>query len=345
MTRGEQGDPGASVVGGRDNGDGTVSFELSDGTFTEPVVLPPGPAGRGIVSVSDPDAESRVTITYTDGSTSTVQAIRGAQGEPGKKGDPGEKGEPGEPGPANVLSIGTVTSGETASATITGTSPAQVLSLVLPKGEKGDPGADGPKGDTGPASTVPGPPGPPGQVLTPESMVVVGPGRPDAPTTTGFSAAQIAALPVGCEYRSTDGAGTGAWVWMKRPTGWAVAVGDTPVRSVAASITGTFAPHSAVGSATITRNAATVTISLVNLWTATAGTDIWLSWRIPVGYRPPSDLEFRANYSGNDTSTRVIINARERIRYSTVLANNMTSLTMTFQTTDPWPTTLPGNSA
>ena len=162
VTRGEQGDPGASVVGGRDNGDGTVSFELSDGTFTDPVVLPPGPAGRGIASISDPDADSRVTITFTDDTTTTVQAIRGADGHspvitwdgttivtdgtpgPDLKGEPGDPGPASTvPGPANVLSIGTVTSGETASATITGTSPAQVLSLVLPKGEKGDPGAGG----------------------------------------------------------------------------------------------------------------------------------------------------------------------------------------------------------
>ena len=162
VTRGEQGDPGASVVGGRDNGDGTVSFELEDGTFTDPVVLPPGPAGRGIASISDPDADSRVTITFTDDTTATVQAIRGADGHspvitwdgttivtdgtpgPDLKGEPGDPGPASTvPGPANVLSIGTVTSGSTASATITGTSPAQVLSLVLPKGEKGDPGAGG----------------------------------------------------------------------------------------------------------------------------------------------------------------------------------------------------------
>src|SRR5690606_29280894 len=55
----------------------------------------------------------------------------------------------------------------------------------------------------------------------------VGPGRPDAPTTTGMTSAALAALPVGCEYRSTDGASVGAWVWRKRPTGWVVTEGDT----------------------------------------------------------------------------------------------------------------------
>ncbi|WP_341856451.1 hypothetical protein [Brachybacterium sp. GPGPB12] len=135
------GPAGASVTGGRDNGDGTVSFELSDGTYTDPVTVPPGPAGRGIASISDPDADSRVTITFTDDTTATVQAIRGA---PGEKGDPGKPGADSTvPGPANTLSIGTVTTGATgsaASATITGTAPAQTLNLTLPRGEQGTPG-------------------------------------------------------------------------------------------------------------------------------------------------------------------------------------------------------------
>lgn len=40
-------------------------------------------------------------------------------------------------GPSNTLSIGTVISGETASATLTGESPNQILNLVLPKGDDG----------------------------------------------------------------------------------------------------------------------------------------------------------------------------------------------------------------
>ncbi|HCS2945682.1 TPA: hypothetical protein OQU49_004276 [Shigella flexneri] len=160
--KGDPGPAGASVTGGRDNGDGTVSFELSDGTYTDPVTVPPGPAGRGIASVSDADGSSVVTITYTDGTSSTVQAIMGAAGRTPvitwdgttivTDGVPGPdlKGAPGAdstvPGPANSLTIGTVSSGVTASASIAGDSPAQVLSLVLPKGDKGDkgdPGQDG----------------------------------------------------------------------------------------------------------------------------------------------------------------------------------------------------------
>ena len=57
----------------------------------------------------------------------------------------GEQGEQGQAGPANTLSIGTVQSGATAAATITGTSPNQTLNLTLPKGDTGD---------TGPANTL-----------------------------------------------------------------------------------------------------------------------------------------------------------------------------------------------
>ena len=101
-----------------------------------------------------------------------IQGIQGIPGAKGEKGDPGEKGEKGDTGatgpqgeqgpqgiqglkgdtgatgPANNLTIGTVESGTTADATITGTTPNQVLNLVLPKGDKGDKGDTGPQGPT-----------------------------------------------------------------------------------------------------------------------------------------------------------------------------------------------------
>ena len=54
----------------------------------------------------------------------------------------GKKGDPGATGPANTLTIGSVTSGEVASATITGEAPNQTLNFVLEKGDKGDTGAN-----------------------------------------------------------------------------------------------------------------------------------------------------------------------------------------------------------
>ena len=283
VTRGEQGEPGASVVGGRDNGDGTVSFELSDGTFTEPVVLPPGPAGRGVVSVSDPDAESRVTITYTDGSTSTVQAIRGAQGEPGEKGEPG------------------------------------------------DDGAD---------STVPGPPGPPGQVLTPESMLVVGPGRPDAPTTTGMTSGALAALPVGCEYRSTDGASVGAWVWRKQPTGWVVTDGDTGSRIVDL-VDGAVITYGPGGSEIVlAREGATVYLSASNI-SGSGNVNAWQK-NIPAGFRP--SLQYNGPLIKGEASglLRVLVMTDGRFRISGSNAATQMNGLFIWKTADPWPTTLPG---
>lgn len=59
---------------------------------------------------------------------------KGEKGDPGNDGKDGVDGEDGAP---NELSIGTVESGDTASATIDGTPPTQTLNLVLPKGEQG----------------------------------------------------------------------------------------------------------------------------------------------------------------------------------------------------------------
>lgn len=77
------------------------------------------------------------------------QGIQGLQGERGEKGEQGERGEQGQTGPANTLTIGSVTKGDDASATITGESPNQVINLVLPKGEKGDQGEQGIQGPQG----------------------------------------------------------------------------------------------------------------------------------------------------------------------------------------------------
>lgn len=46
-------------------------------------------------------------------------------------------------GPANTLTIGNVTSGTTANASIVGEAPNQTLNLTLPKGAKGDKGDEG----------------------------------------------------------------------------------------------------------------------------------------------------------------------------------------------------------
>jgi len=89
------------------------------------------------ISVSVVDGS---TINPTVGNGGTVNVSIAATGE---------RGATGQTGPANSLSIGTVSAGTTASATITGTAPTQTLNLVLPKGDTGSTGSTGSTGTTG----------------------------------------------------------------------------------------------------------------------------------------------------------------------------------------------------
>ena len=65
----------------------------------------------------------------------------------------------------NGLTIGTVETGEEASASITGNPPKQELNLVLPRGEQGPQGIQGIQGEQGPKGDIGdiGPQGPAGQ--------------------------------------------------------------------------------------------------------------------------------------------------------------------------------------
>lgn len=150
------------------------------------------------VTVTTLPAGSSATATY-DKSTGTL-----ALGIP--QGSKGDTGATGATGPANVLTIGSVTSGKVASATITGEAPNQVLNLVLEKGDKGETGEKGATGDTGPQGEqgIQGPQGSPGA---------------DAPTITNITIRQsdyhlIVTLSDGTSYdagycRGASGAGTG----------------------------------------------------------------------------------------------------------------------------------------
>lgn len=150
------------------------------------------------VTVTTLPAGSSATATY-DKSTGTL-----ALGIP--QGSKGDTGATGATGPANALTIGSVTSGKVASATITGEAPNQVLNLVLEKGDKGETGEKGATGDTGPQGEqgIQGPQGIPGT---------------DAPTITGITIRQsdyhlIVTLSDGTSYdagycRGASGAGTG----------------------------------------------------------------------------------------------------------------------------------------
>lgn len=94
---------------------------------------------RGADGRDGDDGASTYDIAVAQGFTGTV-----AEWLASLVGPRGTDGKDGGPGPANVLSIGTVTTGEPgtdASATISGEAPAQTLSLAIPRGAPGAPGA------------------------------------------------------------------------------------------------------------------------------------------------------------------------------------------------------------
>lgn len=111
-----------------------------------------GDAGESGVYIGDtePVDETIKVWIQPDGQGSNILKIRDSEGQfegvLSIKGDQGKPGQDGSPGPANTLTIGTVQSGDTPSATITGQAPNQVLNLVLEKGDTGPQGQQGPPG-------------------------------------------------------------------------------------------------------------------------------------------------------------------------------------------------------
>lgn len=136
-----------------------------------------------------------------DGAAGPIGPI-GPTGERGADGLPGAKGDTGLPGKSATVTIGTVTTGETASVTNTGTETEAVLNFVLPT-------------DGGSAT-------PAGQA---NEYEIHGQGMPNG---------QVAA-PVGTTYVDTN-VTNGALKWIKRTgtdnQGWEVLTGDTGWRTL-----------------------------------------------------------------------------------------------------------------
>ena len=351
---------------------------IESGEFT-------GAAGRGVASITAEGAQA--TVTYTDGSVSTLTLPSGPAGEPGRDGVDGapgvdgrdgrdgqdgrtpalswqgtalavdgvpgpdlrgpagkdgragvdgSAGRDGAPGPAPSIKIGAVTSGTTPSATIKGTSPDLTLDLVFAKGDQGV------KGDTGA----------PGALANASSYVLVGPGRPDTPSTTG--GVITGSEPVGAEYRSTDGANVGAWTWRKRPGNvWAVTDGDTGWRAV-----GTIENGGTVALA-VRRTPERVEWRFTFTGTLNAGGKFVNLGAAP-GFGPSArthdNLVFGSVLAANIGSVAVADQGRVGVLChsngfflpSINLPASMTRATVglvDYPAGDPWPTTLPGTPA
>ena len=188
--KGEKGDTGATgangitptlKVGSTSTGNAgtnaSVTMTDNNSVYTLNFVIPKGEKGdtgaKGDAGVKGQDGAKGadgITPTLKVGTVTTLAAGSNATvtmsknnneytlnfGIPkGNKGDTGASGGSGETTVVNpTITIGTVTNGDTASATITGDSPNYTLNLVLPKGDKGAKGDAGTKGADGITPTI-----------------------------------------------------------------------------------------------------------------------------------------------------------------------------------------------
>ena len=256
----------------------------------------------------------------------------------------------GKPGGMGSLSIGSVTSGDTAAAVIRGEAPAQVLDLTIPKGSDGKPGpantlsigsvtsgatAGASITGTAPSQTLnltlpQGSPGPKGDsAVTASTVEIRGTGSPYGVVTPPAA---------GTYY--TDTAGTnGAWRWIATGTdrySWAVVHGDTGWRDVTA-LTG--------GKVRVRRVGALVYASFEDPQVNAKEVDLIL----PPGFRCAAAF-FPAlyGYAGEATAWaylfRVDVVSGSFRLYSPSSLIRLRDYRQ-FSTTDPWPTTLPGSPA
>ena len=110
----------------------TVSNTGTGNTAVLNFGLPQGPAGTVNVGTTTTGAEgTNASVDATGTPENRILSFTIPRGNTGQQGPQGPQGQIGATGPANSLSIGTVTAGPTAAATITGTAPNQTLNLTL----------------------------------------------------------------------------------------------------------------------------------------------------------------------------------------------------------------------
>jgi hypothetical protein len=106
-------------------------------------------------TVTESPLSTPTTLIIDFGIPQGIQGLKGDTGDTGDTGAQGIQGIQGLKGDAGtnavnpIFTIGTVTLGETASVTVTGTYPNLVLNFVLVKGDKGDTGLTGEQGIQG----------------------------------------------------------------------------------------------------------------------------------------------------------------------------------------------------
>ena len=192
-----------------------------------------------------------------------------------------------------------------------------------------------------------------GPVINSASSTLTGPGRPDTPSTTGGII--TGNEPVGTEYRSTDGASVGAWVWRKRPGNkWEVTDGDTGWREITATAVDPTA--SQPGGRIFVRRLSPALASIRVLGLAPLSVDgvpmVETDW-LPSGFRNQGPVMFYLTDLGRGESKGGVaarLGNSAWWKYARPLKINTTAAAdakgeVVFTTTDPWPSTLPGTAA
>lgn len=140
-----KGDPGAAGAQGPKGDKGDTGPQGDPGKTGTTPVLTIGAVMTGSnasASISGTAENPKLNLILPRGETGP-KGDTGPQGDKGDTGPKGADGAQGQTGATPNLTIGTVTTGTDAAATITGTAEAPVLNLTLPKGEKGDKGDPG----------------------------------------------------------------------------------------------------------------------------------------------------------------------------------------------------------
>lgn len=172
------------------------------------------------------------------------------------------------------------------------------------------------------------------------TLDLVGTGSPEGVVTA----------PVGSTWRDTS-ATTGAVKWIKASgagnTGWKVEYGDTGVRNIASLANTSGVPTMTVATATLSRVGNMVSLYLswgdtqatpfrVQMFTAASGA-------IPLGFRSLGGY-FRVPYDAAvDGATRnMYVQSDGGIQYGGQTTSSNFLANLTWRTSDPWPSTLPG---
>lgn len=187
--------------------------------------------------------------------------------------------------------------------------------------------------------------------LNKTNNIIVGTGRPDISSSlSSINQSKTSSALTGATFISTDGAGVGAWTWIKKDNTWQITYGDTGTRAITPNRS--FVTSGYVYIQRTTHNVVTSfgggAYDSISLNTITRRSVVLASEGIPVGFRTKSagigfvtddGVGFIASVYMTPTSDGNAIQFRGDKSTATSYARPSTLITTPFES---WPTTLPG---